>query len=99
MTVKSRISGKEAVYVARENEKRGPVRLLAPEGVADLGPLSSDTVDRARKAPPRISKPSAHHDQCVAPTHDLESHRKGLSSWRCSLTNPSLTERVIYLRA
>ena len=30
--MKSRISGKEAVYVARESDKRRPIRLLAPEG-------------------------------------------------------------------
>jgi hypothetical protein len=31
--VKSRISGKEAVYVARESERRRPVKLLASDRV------------------------------------------------------------------
>ena len=31
--MKSRISGKEAVYVARESERRRPVKLLASDRV------------------------------------------------------------------
>jgi hypothetical protein len=31
-----------------------------------------------RKAPPRVRKPSLNHDQCVAPTPDLEAHRGAL---------------------
>jgi hypothetical protein len=78
--VKSRISGKEAVYVARESDKRRPIRLLAPEGgeepLAALVP--SEGSEQAREAPPRVLKPSALNDQCLAPTPDLESHRKRL---------------------
>ncbi len=33
IAVKSRISGKEAVYVARESDKRRPVQLLAQDRV------------------------------------------------------------------
>ena len=78
--MKSRISGKEAVYVARESDKRRPIRLLAPEGVEEpLGALvPSEGAEQARKAPPRVLKPSALNDQCVSPTPDLESHRKRL---------------------
>ena len=78
--MKSRISGKEAVYVARESDKRRPIRLLAPEGGGQpLGALvPSEGSEQAREAPPRVLKPSALNDQCLAPTPDLESHRKRL---------------------
>ena len=78
--MKSRISGKEAVYVARESDTRRPIKLGAPEGSEHtaLAHVPSEGADQTRKAPPRVSKPSAHHDRCVAPTPDLESHRKRL---------------------
>jgi len=78
--VKSRISGKDATYVARESDKRRPIRLLAPEGVEEpLGALvPSEGSEQGREAPPRVLKPSALNDQCLAPTPDLESHRKRL---------------------
>ena len=78
--MKSRISGKEAAYVARESLKRRPIRLLAPEGVEEpSGALvPSELSEHPRQAPPRVLKPSALNDQCVAPTPDLESHRKRL---------------------
>src|SRR4029077_5690995 len=78
--VKSRISGKDATYVARESDKRRPIRLLAPEGVEEpLGAfVPSEGAEQVRNAPPRVLKPSALNDQCVAPTPDLESHRKRL---------------------
>jgi hypothetical protein len=43
--VKSRISGKEAVYVARESERRRPVKLLASDRVdgVSVDPLPSET--------------------------------------------------------
>ena len=80
IAVKSRISGKEAVYVARESDKRRPIRLLAQEGVEQPpGALvPSELSEDARQAPPRVLKPSPLNDQCVAPTPDLESHRKRL---------------------
>ena len=78
--MKSRISGKEAAYGARESLKRRPIRLLAPEGVEEpSGALvPSELSEHPRQAPPRVLKPSALNDQCVAPTPDLESHRKRL---------------------
>lgn len=52
--MKSRISGKEAVYVARESERRRPVKLLASDRVdgVSVDPLPSETADEDRKAPP-----------------------------------------------
>src|ERR1700758_5627181 len=78
--MKSRISGKEAVYLARESDTRRPIKLGAPEGSEHtaLAHVPSEGAGQTRKAPPRVSKPSAHHDRCVAPTPDLESHRKRL---------------------
>src|SRR5262249_17006599 len=80
MSDKRRISGKEAAYVASRAAKRRPIRLLAPDGVEEApGALvSSDALEQQRKAPPRVRKPSPLHDQCLAPTPDLESHRKRL---------------------
>ena len=78
--MKSRISAKEAAYVARESLKRRAIRLLAPEGGEQpAGALvPSELSEDARQAPPRVLKPSPLNDQCVAPTPDLESHRKRL---------------------
>ena len=78
--MKSRISGKDADTVARHALKRRPIRLLAPEGVQEPpGALvPSDGFEQERKAPPRVRKPSPVNDQCLAPTPDLESHRKRL---------------------
>ena len=78
--MKSRISGKDATYVAREALKRRPIRLMAPEGVEEppSALVPSEGSEQARKAPPRVLKPSALNDQCVAPTADLERHRKRL---------------------
>ena len=66
--MKSRISGKEAVYVARESERRRPVKLLASDRVdgVSVDPLPSETADEGRKAPPRVPKRSRFHDQCMA---------------------------------
>jgi hypothetical protein len=77
---KSRISGKDATYVAREALKRRPIRLMAPEGVEEPpGALvPSDGLEQGQQAPPRVRKPSPLNDQCLAPTPDLESHRKRL---------------------
>jgi hypothetical protein len=78
--VKSRISANEAAYVARESLKRRAIRLLAPEG-GEQPPgalVPSELSEDARQAPPRVLKPSPLNDQCVAPTPDLESHRKRL---------------------
>jgi hypothetical protein len=88
-TEKPRISGKEATHVAMEAEKYGPVRISAAD---DSMPNSKEPADMAqvpaqmntpdgggvRKAPPRVRKPSALHDQYLAPTPDLEGHRARL---------------------
>ena len=78
--MKSRISGKDATYIAREALKRGPIPLKSPtedqQPSSALVPISG--ADQERKAPARVRKPSSHNDQCLAPTSDLESHRKRL---------------------
>jgi hypothetical protein len=38
--------------------------------------VRSDGTEQDRKAPPRVRKPLPRNDQCLAPTPDLESHRK-----------------------
>jgi hypothetical protein len=40
--------------------------------------MPSGGLDKERKTPPRVRKPSPLHDQCLAPTPDLENHRKRL---------------------
>src|SRR5882762_3944407 len=79
-----RIGGAEAVRVAMEASSRGPISL---EGSAISDPSEGDTpvqskalqrVAEGRKAPPRVRKPSAHHDKCLAPTSDLHAHRARL---------------------
>lgn len=81
--MKPRISGKDATYVALDAAKRRPIRIEAPNDVREM-PASivpSEALEKLggkRKAPPRVRKPSPHNDQCLAPTGDLESHRKRL---------------------
>ena len=89
-TEKPRISGKEATHVAMEAQKYGPVRIGATD---DSTPNSDEPADEAqvpaqvngtpdsghaRKAPPRVRKPSPLHDQYLAPTPDLEGYRARL---------------------
>jgi hypothetical protein len=78
--MKQRISGKQAARVAEDMAKRGPIRLIAGnEGELQTTALvPSDGPEQDRKAPPRVRKPSPRNDQCIAPTPDLESHRKRL---------------------
>jgi hypothetical protein len=92
--VKSRISGKEAVYVARESERRRPVKLLASDRVdgVSVDPLPSETADEGRKAPPRIPKrftlPRSMHGT------DLESYRTPRHSEAMGLgSRPQWNER------
>jgi hypothetical protein len=60
-------------------KKRHPVALSSPDALdGTSAPLPSQPADQTQKTPPRVSKPSAHHDQCGAPTADVESHRKRL---------------------
>jgi hypothetical protein len=73
--VKSRISGKEAVYVARESERRRPVKLLASDRVdgVSVDPLPSETADEGRKAPPpcpeAFTLPRSMHGTCCEITN------------------------------
>src|SRR5450759_2323461 len=81
------ISGLEATRMAIESDKRGPVRIEPLSGDGAASATSATTGSAApvpaipqanalRKAPPRVRKPSRNHDQCVAPTADLEAHRE-----------------------
>ena len=92
--MRQHISGREATYMAIESDKRGPVQIEPlPAGdatdaqstttvsaVVVLTTTSSSMPEASapRKAPPRVRKPSLLHDQCVAPTPDLEAHRGAL---------------------
>ena len=75
-----RISGKEAVLVAEDMAKPGPIRVVEPREVQEasgsLVPSAGSELDR--KAPPRVRKPLPRNDQWKAPTLDLEGHRKRL---------------------
>src|SRR5258708_11123733 len=79
-----RIGGAEAVRVAMEASSRGPIRLECSaisdqsEGDAPVQSKALQRVAEGRKAPPRVRKPSAHHDRCLAPTPDLDAHRARL---------------------
>jgi hypothetical protein len=77
---KPRISGKDAVQVAQDMANRGPIRLVAPSALEEVpsAPVPSAASEQGRKAPPRVRKPLPASDQCLAPTPDLESHRKRL---------------------
>ena len=87
---KPRISGKEATHVAMEAQEYGPVRICAAD---DSTPNTNEPPDKAqvpapmngtpdgghaRKAPPRVRKPSPLHDQYLAPTPDLEGYHARL---------------------
>ena len=87
---KSRISGKEAAYLAMEAAKYPPVRISAADNSAqgsneaevteNLPAPIKDAQDNCerRKAPPRVRKPSPIHDQYLAPTPDLDGYRARL---------------------
>ena len=78
------ISGREAVYMAIESDKRRPVRLEPLPSDSATSPLSTTNgsavmaTSAPRKAPPRVRKPSLNNDRCVAPTPDQEAHRGAL---------------------
>jgi hypothetical protein len=84
---KTRISGKDATYVALAAQKYGPVRIAASDNSAQSSdaaqavvqvPVPIDGAQQAgdqRKAPPRVRKPSPQHDRFLAPTSDLEGYR------------------------
>lgn len=87
---KSRISGKDASYVAMAAGKYPPVQIDGPDDPSQSQKATETTpnlpapadgapeADRQRKAPPRVRKPSPIHNQYLAPTADLESYRAQL---------------------
>jgi len=87
---KSRISGKEATYVALAAGKYPPVQIGQPDNpaqssqetqtIANLpAPLDgAPEGDSRRKSPPRVRKPSPLNNQCLAPTADREGYRAQL---------------------
>ncbi len=87
---KSRITGKQATYVALAAAKYPPVSVGTSEDSSQSPEATQTTpnlpapVDRSaggngqRKPPPRLRKPSPMHNQCLSPTGDLDSHRARL---------------------
>ena len=87
---KSRISGKQATYLAMAAGKYPPVQIGAPDDLPRSSEATQTTpnlpapavwepeADSQRKAPPRVRKPSPVHNQYLAPTVDLESYRAQL---------------------
>src|SRR3979490_1350308 len=88
-----RIAGKEAVRVAEDMAKPGPIRVVEPREVQEspgaLVPSAGSEPDR--KVPPRVRKPLPRNDQWKAPTPDLEGHRQRL---REALGN-TLSEKLV----
>jgi hypothetical protein len=85
MTLNKHIRGRDATYVAIENDKRKPIAIgpapnSPPEAAAVEPPLPAPMENSAkpRTPPPRIRKPSRLSDQVLAPTQDLEGHRAAL---------------------
>jgi hypothetical protein len=87
---KSRISGKEASYVALAAAKYPPVKIGAPDNSEQSSEATQATPnlpapvdgsgdgDGQRRAPPRVHKPSPIHNQVLAPAADLEGYRARL---------------------
>ena len=78
--IEKHISGREATYVAIENDKRRPIALEpTPTGTTlPTVPATLESGGTSRTAPPRVRKPSRGSDQVYAPTEDLEGHRAAL---------------------
>jgi hypothetical protein len=78
------INGAEAVRIAMEATDRRPIPVESPDGsnpvVTSASVRSNELEERptGRSPPPRVRKPSPHHDKCLAPTSDLEGHRARL---------------------
>jgi hypothetical protein len=68
----SRIRGGDAARAAVATTERLPVTLQATDLVGPCQPVPHAA---RRNKPPRVRKPSSHHDQIYAPTADLETHR------------------------
>jgi hypothetical protein len=82
MRERKHIGGRDATYVAVENDKRRPIALDPPPS-ASVGTVSEahvlvNTDTGSRRVPPRVLKPSRGNDQVCAPTPDLESNRAAL---------------------
>jgi hypothetical protein len=87
---KSRISGKEASYVALAAAQYPPVKIGAPDNSEQSSEATQPTPnlpapvdssgggDGQRRAPPRVRKPSPNNNQYLAPTPDLEDFRARL---------------------
>jgi hypothetical protein len=81
---KSRISGKDATYLAMDAAKHPPVHISEADNLAEVteklpAPVNDALVTgERRKAPPRVRKPSPIHDQYLAPTPDLDGYRARL---------------------
>jgi hypothetical protein len=83
MTVRTHIRGRDATYMAIENDKRRPITLeAAPESIgsapAPTAPAKLESGAASRTPPPRVRKPARNNDQVLAPTGDLEAHRAAL---------------------
>jgi hypothetical protein len=80
MTRHKRISGLHAARIAAEHAQRDSVKLASSAQGDGKGLVAfSPQVDRgARKAPPRLKKPSKNNDAIVAPTVGLEEHKAAL---------------------
>jgi hypothetical protein len=75
------IQGLQAARLADDYTQRTPVRLLPSEAgdAKQLVGTRSPTADQlAKKAPPRLKKPSRQSDVVVAPTAELEEHKAAL---------------------
>src|SRR5262249_44188622 len=78
------ICGREATYMAIENDKRRPIA-IEPAPTGTTAPASAATVPAKLESgaappttPPRVRKPSRLSDQVQAPTEDLEGHRAAM---------------------
>jgi hypothetical protein len=86
-----RLSGKDAIHAAMDAAKYPPVKIQECEepgeqanGLSSEGERLPALADQpnapevARKAPPRVRKPSAMNDRFLAPTTDLQSYHARL---------------------
>jgi len=75
------IEGRQATRLAREVAEREPVRMLPPSAAGSGNQLvetrGPPTHQVAKKAPPRVKKPSKHSDLVLAPA-ELEPYKAAL---------------------
>ena len=100
------IQGLQAALLADDHAQRTPVRLL-PSQAGDaqqlVGARSPSADQLAKKAPPRLKKPSRQSDVVVAPTAELEEHKAALrnvfgETLSDEFVNVMLTQLVSALR-